>query len=116
VLAFTVHVTLLGEAGLRRLARVNHANAVKLADLLAGVPGVEVINETFFNEFTIRVPGKGAEVIEKLAAGGVLGGVPASRLMPDNPDMADLIIVAATEVNTDEDRVGYAKALREVVG
>ena len=30
VLAFTIHMTLLGEAGLRRLARINHANAVAL--------------------------------------------------------------------------------------
>ena len=116
VLAFTIHMSLLGEAGLRRLARINHANAVKLADMLAKVPGVKVLNDTFFNEFTIRVPGNAAEVIEKLSVKGVLGGVPASRLMPDNPDMADLIIVASTEVNTDADRVAYAKALQEVLG
>jgi glycine dehydrogenase subunit 1 len=116
VLAFTIHMSLLGEAGLRRLARINHANAVKLADLLAKVPGVGVLNDTFFNEFTIRVPASGADVIERLAAKGVLGGVPASRLSPDNPDLADLIIVASTEVNTDEDRAAYAKALREVLG
>jgi glycine dehydrogenase subunit 1 len=115
VLAFTIHMTLLGEAGLRRLARINHANAVKLADMLAKVPGVKVLNDTFFNEFTIRVPGKAAEVIEKLAARGVLGGVPASRLMPGNPDMADLIIVASTEVNSDADRAAYVAALKEVV-
>ncbi|MDF2813055.1 MAG: hypothetical protein K0S56_4086, partial [Microvirga sp.] len=42
-LAFTIHMTLLGEAGLKRLARINHANAVKLADQLAGVKGVEVL-------------------------------------------------------------------------
>ena len=115
VLAFTIHMTLLGEAGLRRLARINHANAVKLADLLAKVPGVSVLNDTFFNEFTIRVPGKGGEVIEKLAEKGVLGGVPASRLAPGNADLADLIIVASTEVNADEDRAAYVKALREVL-
>jgi len=115
VLAFTIHMTLLGEAGLRRLARINHANAVKLADMLAKVPGVRVLNDTFFNEFTIRLPGKGADVIEKLAAKGVLGGVPASRLWPDNPDLADLIIVASTEVNTDEDRAAYVAALKEVL-
>ena len=40
-LAFTIHLSLLGEAGLRRLARINHANAVKLADALGKVPGVE---------------------------------------------------------------------------
>ena len=114
-LAFTIHLSLLGEAGLRRLARINHANAVKLADALGKVPGVKVLNETFFNEFTIRVPGDGADVIEKLAAKGVLGGVPCSRLAPDNPDLRDLIIVASTEVNTDEDRAAYAQALKEVL-
>jgi glycine dehydrogenase subunit 1 len=115
VLAFTIHMSLLGEAGLRRLARVNHANAVALAKALGKVEGVKVLNDTFFNEFTIRVPGEAAEVIEKLAAKGVLGGVPVSRLEPGRPELARLIIVAATEVNTDEDRAAYVAALAEVL-
>src|SRR5262245_24099645 len=115
VLAFTIHMTLLGEAGLRRLARLNHANAVALAKALAKVKGVSVLNETFFNELTIRVPGNAAEVIEKLAKKGVLGGVPVSRLEPDRPELADLIIVACTEVNTNEDRAAYVKALKRVL-
>ena len=55
-------------------------------------------------------------MIEKLAAQGVLGGVPrlAAR-SPDGPELRDLIIVAATEVNTDEDRAAYAEALQEVL-
>jgi len=114
-LAFSIHLTLLGEAGLRRLARINHANAVALADRLAGVPGVTVRNEAFFNEFTIRVPGDAAQVIERLARKGVLGGVPFSRLDPGRPELANLIIVASTEVNTDEDRAAYAAALKEVL-
>jgi len=114
-LAFSIHLTLLGEAGLRRLARINHANAVALADRLAGVPGVTVLNEAFFNEFTIRVPGDAAQVIERLAWKGVLGGVPFSRLDPGRPELADLIVVASTEVNTDEDRAAYAAALKEVL-
>jgi glycine dehydrogenase subunit 1 len=108
-------MTLLGEAGLRKLARINHANAVQLADMLVKVPGVEVLNETFFNEFTIRVPDDAAKTIEKLAANGVLGGVPVSRLEPDRPELADLIVVASTEVNTDEDRAAFVKALSEVL-
>jgi glycine dehydrogenase subunit 1 len=115
VLAFTIHMTLLGEAGLRRLARINHAKAVALADALAKVPGVKVLNDTFFNEFTIRVPGDGRDVIEKLARKNVLGGVPLARLSPNNPDLRDLIVVASTEVNTDEDRAAYVGALKEVL-
>lgn len=113
-LAFTIHTTLLGEAGLQRLARLNHEAAVKLADRLAAVPGVEVLNEAFFNEFTIRVPGDAATVIDRLADRGVLGGLPVSRLEPGR-GLDDLIVVAATEVNTEEDRVAYASALRSVL-
>jgi len=114
-LAFTIHLTLLGEAGLRRLARVNHAHAVALADMLARVPGVAVLNETFFNEFTIRVPADAAGVVERLAARGVVGGVPVSRIEPARPELADLIIVAATEINTNDDRAAYAAALTGVL-
>ncbi len=114
-LAFTIHMTLLGERGFRHLAAINHANAVALADLLSGVPGVSVLNDTFFNEFTIRVPGVAADVVEALAKKGVLGGVPVSRLEPERAALADLIVVAATEINTDEDRDAFAAALKEVL-
>ena len=110
-LAFSIHMTLLGETGLRRLARLNHANAVKLADALGGV-GVEVVNETFFNEFTVRVKGDAAALVERMAAQGVLGGVPASRLLP-NAGVDDLLIIASTEVNTNEDRAALVAALKQ---
>ena len=114
-LAFTIHMSLLGETGLRRMAALSHANAVALAESLSEIPGVSVLNDSFFNEFTIRVPGDAAAVIEGLAAKGVLGGVPVSRLDPGRPELADLIVVAAAETNTDEDREAYAAALREVI-
>jgi glycine dehydrogenase subunit 1 len=110
-LAFTIHMTLLGETGLERLARVNHANAVLLADALVNVPGAEVLNETFFNEFTIRVRGDAGDVLARMAERGVLGGVRASRLLP-GAGLDDLIIVANTEVNTDDDRVAFVDALK----
>src|SRR5947209_7620139 len=115
VLAFTIHLSLLGEAGLQRLARINHANALSLAEMLGAVPGVEVLNNAFFNEFTVRVPGDAAEIVEKLSHRGILGGVPALRLDPGRPELRDLIIVASTEVNTDEDRAAYAAALAKVL-
>ena len=114
-LAFSIHATLLGETGLRKLAAANHANAVQLADALSGVKGVRVLTDTFFNEFTVRVPGKAADVVERLAAKGILGGVPVSRLEPRRPELADLILVASTEMNTDADRTAFAAALKEVL-
>ncbi|MEP9355000.1 aminomethyl-transferring glycine dehydrogenase subunit GcvPA [Xanthobacter sp. KR7-65] len=113
-LAFTIHMSLLGQTGLTRLARANHAAACDLADRLAAVPGAEVLNATFFNEFTLRVPGSAAEVVEQLAAKGILAGVPYSRLAP-KAGLDDLILVAATEVTTADDRAAYAAALKEVL-
>ncbi|MBA4269886.1 MAG: aminomethyl-transferring glycine dehydrogenase [Methylobacterium sp.] len=113
-LAFTIHMTLLGQAGLERLAQVNHANAVALADALAGVKGVTVLNESFFNEFTVKLPRPAAEVVEALAAKGILGGVPVSRLLP-KAGLDDLLLVASTEVNTNEDRAAFVAALAEVL-
>ncbi|KZE28071.1 aminomethyl-transferring glycine dehydrogenase subunit GcvPA [Chelatococcus daeguensis] len=113
-LAFTIHMSLLGEAGLTRLARVNHANAVKLAEALAAVPGVKVLNETFFNEFTLRLPKPAAAVVEAMADHHVLAGVPVSRLLP-GAGLDDLLLVASTEVNTDADRAAFVAALTEVL-
>jgi glycine dehydrogenase subunit 1 len=114
VLAFTIHMTLLGAAGLKRLARINHANAVKLADAVSKVKGVELLNRSFFNEFTLRLPRRAAPIIEALARKGVLGGVPVSRLLPQ-AGLDDLLILASTEVNTDEDRGALVAALKEVL-
>ncbi|MBY0612902.1 MAG: aminomethyl-transferring glycine dehydrogenase subunit GcvPA [Beijerinckiaceae bacterium] len=114
-LAFTIHMTLLGETGFRRLAAVNHANAVDLAERLKRVKGVEVLNGSFFNEFTLRLAGKNAYAVnEKLAHKGVLAGVPWSRLAPKTGH-DDLLIVASTEVNTAEDRAAFVAALSEVM-
>jgi glycine dehydrogenase subunit 1 len=110
-LAFSIHLTLLGAAGLRRLARVNHANAALLADALAQVKGAEVLNASFFNEFTLRVDGDAGDVVDKMAARGVLGGVPVSRLLP-KAGLDELIIVASTELNSDEDRAAFVAALQ----
>ena len=113
-LAFTIHMTLLGEAGLSRLARINHANAVKLADQLAAVKGVEVLNRTFFNEFTVKLAKPATDVVERLVEEGVLAGVPVSRLLPD-AGLDNLLLVASTEVNTDDDRAALCAALKEVL-
>ena len=114
-LAFTVHMALLGSAGLEGLARINHARAVSCAEMLAQVPGVELVNETFFNEFTLRLARPAAEVVDSLADAGVLGGVPVSRFYPGAPELADLLLVAVSETNTEADMVEFATALREVL-
>jgi glycine dehydrogenase subunit 1 len=114
-LAFTVHLTLLGEAGFRRLAELNHAKACELADRLAAVPGVQLVNESFFNEFTVRLPKPAAPVVEALAGRRILGGLPVSRLIPDDPSVANLLLLAATETATEHDVGPLVAALKEVL-
>jgi len=55
-LAFTIYLALLSEDGYRRLIELNHAKAIELADGLAALPGVDIINDSLFNEFTVRLP------------------------------------------------------------
>ncbi|HFB2048182.1 MAG: aminomethyl-transferring glycine dehydrogenase subunit GcvPA [Hyphomicrobiaceae bacterium] len=115
-LAFTIHLSLLGQCGLKRLSEVNHANAITLADSMAEIEGVEVLNRAFFNEFTIRITNKDAnDVVETLAKRRILCGVPVSRLEPDKPELSDLIIVAATETNTAIECETYVDHLKDVL-
>lgn len=113
-LAFTIHMTLLGEAGLRNVAKVNHIKAQQVKTALSAVDGIEVLNDSFFNEITVRVPGDATDLVEKLAADGILAGVPMSRLAP-NAGMDDLLILAATECVTEGDIEALVTAIREVV-
>ena len=114
-LAFTIHMSLLGETGFTGLAQLNHAHASLLADRLAAVPGVTVLNDGFFNEFTLALPKPAAGVVDALVAKGVLAGVPVSRLYPDRPELANLLLVAATETNTEADMDEFAAKLQEVL-
>ncbi|MFN8758046.1 MAG: aminomethyl-transferring glycine dehydrogenase subunit GcvPA, partial [Tagaea sp.] len=114
-LAFTVHLSLLGETGLKRLAALNHAMATSLEAKLARVKGVKVLTDAYFNEFALELPRDAAEVVDKLADKGVLAGVPGGRLWPDDPSMARTLIVAATETNTLADIDLFAAKLAEVL-
>jgi glycine dehydrogenase subunit 1 len=114
-LAFSIHLTLLGETGLAALAEINHERAVRLADRLAKVKGVRVVNDSFFNEFAVQLPTAAAPVVEKLAERGILGGVPASRFYPTWPELANLLLLTATECNGDDEIEALAAALAEVL-
>ncbi|MGE0407872.1 MAG: aminomethyl-transferring glycine dehydrogenase subunit GcvPA [Amphiplicatus sp.] len=114
-LAFTVHMTLLGEKGLRRVAMLSHEAACKTADALSEIAGVEIVTKSYFNEFTLRLPRGAGDVVEALAKKGVLGGVPGGRLWPHDPGAGNLLIVAATECVTDGNIAAYARALKEAL-
>jgi glycine dehydrogenase subunit 1 len=114
-LAFTIHMTLLGEEGLRGLAAINHARAVQTAERLAQVPGVEIVNGPFFNEFTIRLPKTARPIVRQLAERDILAGVSLGRLYPDRADLDHGMVVTATETVTDDDIEALARGFAEVL-
>ncbi|MFC3053447.1 aminomethyl-transferring glycine dehydrogenase subunit GcvPA [Kordiimonas pumila] len=113
-LAFTIHMTLMGEKGLRALAKLNHKTACDLRDALNGVAGVEVVNQTFFNEFTVKLPVNAAGLVEALAEKGILAGVPFSRLDP-TAGLENYLMLAVTETVTPDDIAALVAALEETV-
>jgi glycine dehydrogenase subunit 1 len=108
-------MTLLGEQGLRQLAAINHAKASKAADVLAAVPGVELVTERFFNEFTLKLAKPAREVVRDLADKGILAGVALGRLYPDGDARENGLLVAVTETTTEEDVQTFASALKEAL-
>lgn len=105
-LAFTVHMALLGEDGFKRLAALNHEAACKLADALGKVKGVKLVNDTFFNEFTVELTKPAKSVVDALAAKGIIAGYALD---------GNRLVMAATEMTTDADIDALCKALGEVL-
>ncbi len=112
-LAFSIHLSLLGETGLKKLAAFNHAMASRAADQLAAVPGVTVLNDTFFNEFTVKLPVSAAALVDQLATQNIIAGVPVSRLAPGQAE--DLLLIAVTETTSDADIEALVQAIGSYV-
>ncbi len=105
-LAFSVHMSLLGEKGLRQLAQLNHARACEVADRLSAIPGVRLVNDSFFNEFTIELPVEARPAVRDMADKGILGGVSLGRLYPGADAAAER---AGRCGHRNRDRRGYRR-------
>jgi glycine dehydrogenase subunit 1 len=103
-LAFTVHMSLLGEDGFRTLARLNHEAAIRTAEALSKVKGVKVLNQSFFNEFTIELSKSSTEAVETLARSGVIAGYALDK---------NRLLVAATEMTSPDEIEKLSKGLAE---
>ena len=110
-LAFTIHMSLLGETGLRKTALANHRWANELKAALAGIDGVTVLNDSFFNEITVQLPVDAGPVVDRLAENDILAGVPAGRLYP-GAGLDSYLILAATETTQAEDIAALKEALQ----
>lgn len=114
-LAFTIHLSLLGEAGFTRLAEINHGKAAQLAEKLSAIKDVSIVPQVFYNEFAVTLPKPASDVVEKLVAKNILGGVPATRLFPDEKALDNVLLIATTETNSEGDMDKLVAALKEVL-
>jgi glycine dehydrogenase subunit 1 len=113
-LAFSIHLTLLGEKGLMGLAQLNHARAREAAERLAAIPGVRLVNDSFFNEFTLELPVEARPAVHAMVGQGILGGISLGRLYPGVDSLKNGLVVAVTEVASDADLDTLESALKEV--
>ncbi|SDH81912.1 aminomethyl-transferring glycine dehydrogenase subunit GcvPA [Roseospirillum parvum] len=115
-LAFSIHMSLLGESGLTELARLNHALAVETARRLEKLPGVKLLPGAFFNEFALKLPCDAEPVVEALAEKGILAGIPGRRLWPTYDELHDVLLIAVTETTTEADRDALVEGLAAALG
>lgn len=106
-LAFTVHMSLLGEDGFKTLARINHETACKTADAVSAIDGVTLLNDTFFNEFTVELSKPAADIVETLAAQGIIAGYAPKTAGDENK-----LLICATEITTQDDIEALVSGLK----
>ena len=113
-LAASVYLALLGPHGLRDVAALGAARAAELEAALAEVGIGRLHHGPYLNEFAIRVP-DAPTVHRRLLDRGVLAGLVLAEAEPDDPALADGLLVCATEVTTTDEIARFAGALSDVL-
>ncbi len=107
-LAATAYLTAVGPAGLREVAELSMTQARHLAAALTDAGLAERRFEgPYFAEVTLRVP-NAARRHAALAEQGIVAGYLAER---DHPELGDTLLLAATELTTDDEIRRLADAL-----
>ncbi|MDD5559305.1 aminomethyl-transferring glycine dehydrogenase subunit GcvPA [Candidatus Methylomirabilis sp.] len=109
-LAATVHLSLLGRAGLRELALLNLRKTAYTKDAISKLSGYELpFAGPTFNEFVVRVKKRTpAQVNRALLAKGIIGGVELGRFYPE---LSDCLLLCVTEQNSREEIDALCKAM-----
>ena len=109
VTAATIHMALLGPQGLRRVAQACHANLRALLERLEREAGARrQFAAPVFHEAVVALGAPAAPILERMRDQRVLGGL---DLGTDYPELADSVLVCATETKTTADLVRYVEAL-----
>ena len=109
-LAASIYLATIGPHGLRDVAAQGAARAARLETALAAVGAPRVHSGPYLNEFAVRVP-DARGVHRRLIEHGVLAGLALADVLPDEPSLADALLVCATEVTTDDDIALFASGL-----
>jgi glycine dehydrogenase subunit 1 len=113
VTAATIHMSLLGAAGLESVAAASQTQTTALVEALTRIEGVKLVFAgPRFHEAVLQLDRNVAEVLEALAQLGIVGGHDLSR---HYPELGNALLVCATEMRTDEDIAQYVAALQEVI-
>jgi glycine dehydrogenase subunit 1 len=111
-LAATIHMSLLGKHGLKKVAELNYHKAHYAAEKIAAIPGFSVcMDHPYFNEFVVCCPAPAREINAHLLEHGILGGY---ELEKDYPEMENHLLVAVTEMNTKDEIDMLCEVLAEV--
>lgn len=113
VTASTIHMSILGPEGLARVAGASYANTHELAARAADLGVRQAFGGDYFHEIALRLPCKASAVLDAMAAEGVLGGYDLGQVAPE---LADTILVCATETKTPEDLTRYIDTLKRALG
>jgi glycine dehydrogenase subunit 1 len=114
-LAASIYLASVGPHGLRDVAATGAARAATLEAALAAAGAPRLHDAPYLNEFVVRVPGA-ASVHARLLERGVLAGIPTATLLPDEPSLADGLLVCATEVTTVAEIERFATLLAADLG
>ncbi len=114
-LAASVYLATIGPHGLRDVAALGAARATELEAALLGAGAPRIHRGPYLNEFAVSVPDARA-VHRRLLDRGVLAGLVLAEAEPDDPSLADGLLVCATEVTTGAEIARFAEALSEVLG
>lgn len=109
-----IHMSLLGPAGLQRLAENNMALARYAVERLTAIKGVSLLNDApFGNEVALRLPVPADSVVDTLTANGFVPGFPVGRYYPG---MENVLLVACTESNSRRQIGILAETLAPMLG
>jgi glycine dehydrogenase subunit 1 len=110
-LAATIHLALLGKAGLSHLSRLNHARARMLRDAMARAGVGTVFSGPVFNEQVFDV-GDAEAAVARLAKKGIVAGAPLARWYPEHPRAKGALLCVATELHSEELIELFARSVR----